>query len=183
MSPLSVIESFYPPGTRAHEIMVTHGNRVTEKALETARRVPELSPDLDFIREAAMLHDIGIFLTLAPEIGCTGDKPYICHGYLGRALLEEKGLPRHAMVAERHTGVGLTREDIEKQALPVPGRDMVPISIEEKIICYADKFFSKSPGKLDHEKSPGSVLDGMARFGKEKADTFSSWMTLFKENG
>ena len=61
-----------------------------------------------------MLHDIGIFLTHAPQIGCHGDKPYICHGYLGRELLEKEGFPRHAIVCETHVGVGLTIADIEK---------------------------------------------------------------------
>ncbi len=60
-----------------------------------------------------MLHDIGIFLTNAPHIGCYGDKPYICHGYLGREILDKEGLPGHAMVCERHVGAGLTVTDIE----------------------------------------------------------------------
>ena len=45
---------------------------------------PELSLDKDFLYEAAMLHDIGIFLTDAAGIHCFGDKLYICHGYLER---------------------------------------------------------------------------------------------------
>ena len=53
--------------------------------------VPELSPDIEFIRTAALLHDIGIFMTHAPKFGCFGDHPYLAHGYLGRELLEREG--------------------------------------------------------------------------------------------
>ena len=90
-----------------------------------------------------MLHDIGIFLTDAPGIFCFGDKPYICHGYLGADLLREEGFPRHALVCERHTGAGISAESIIKQDLPIPHREMLPVSMEEQVICFADKFFQK----------------------------------------
>jgi len=55
---------------------------------------------LGFIEEAALLHDIGIFNTNLPKIGCYGRHPYISHGYLGRELLENEGLAAHALVCE-----------------------------------------------------------------------------------
>ena len=60
---------------------------VMKKALSIAKQLPHLNPDLVFIQEAAMLHDIGIFLVDAPDIACTGELPYICHGYAGKILL------------------------------------------------------------------------------------------------
>ena len=91
-----------------------------------------------------MLHDIGIFMTNAPQLGCYGDKPYICHGYLGRELLEKEGFPKHAIVCETHIGVGLTIADIEKNNFPLPRRDMTPKTLEEQIVCFADNFFRKT---------------------------------------
>ena len=95
-----------------------------------------------------MLHDIGIFMTASPKIGCFGDAPYVCHGFLGRELLDKEGLdPTFGLVAERHTGAGICLETIQRHNLPLPRRDMVPITPAEKIICCADKFFSKTPAR------------------------------------
>ena len=143
IDPLKIIEKYYKDNLGARDILIAHGEAVAKKALELAERVESLNPDLEFIKEAAMLHDIGIFLINEPRLACHGDKQYIAHGYLGRELLEKEGLPHHALVCERHVGVGITVENIEKNNLPLPKRDMTPQSIEEKIICLADKFFSK----------------------------------------
>ena len=99
-------------------ILLTHSRSVADKSLWIADRHPELSLDKDFLYEAAMLHDIGIFLTDAAGIHCFGDKPYICHGYLGADLIRGEGYPRHALVCERHTGAGLSLEGIIAQDLP-----------------------------------------------------------------
>lgn len=111
-----------------------------------------------------MLHDIGIFRTDTDGIHCFGTYPYICHGYLGSELVAAEGFPKHALVCERHTGAGLSLQSILEQNLPVPHREMVPLSLEEQIICFADKFFSKT--KLDREKSVekhGTVLPSMVK--------------------
>jgi uncharacterized protein len=151
---------------------------VAKKALSAAARVADLNPDLEFIEEASMLHDIGIFLTDSPEIGCHGASPYIMHGVLGRKLLEDHGLLRHALVCERHVGVGLTVEDILSQGLPLPLRDMTPRSLEEELICYADKFYSKSPQSA-RERSAEEIVDRLARFGDRHATVFRNWLRRF----
>ena len=94
--------------------------KVLDKAQSLAIRHPEMDLDIPFNQEAAMLHDIGIYLTKAPDIGCFGEHPYICHGYLGADLLRTEGLPRHALVCERHTGAGISLEMIKKNHLPLP---------------------------------------------------------------
>lgn len=165
IDPIKIIEKYYKLDSRAHYILIEHGRAVAKKALELAEKVKHLNPDLEFIKEAAMLHDIGIFLTNAPQIDCHGDKPYICHGYLGRELLEKEGLPKHALVCERHVGVGITPGNIEKNNLPLPKRDMTPQSIEEKIICLADKFFSKKD--LTLEKTIEDIKAEAAQHGPE----------------
>lgn len=168
---LSVIDlesvfDFYPEEPRLRQLLYTHSRMVADLALETARRHPELNPDMRFIEQAAMLHDIGIASCDAPGIFCFGTLPYICHGVEGARILAEAGWLRHALVCERHTGSGLTAAEIEEQALPLPPRDMLPVSIEEKIICYADKFYSKNPERLATRKTFEEVLKDMERHGE-----------------
>lgn len=173
MNPLSVIDKYYPEENQLRHILLNHSRSVADKALWIADRHPELGLDHDFLYEAAMLHDIGIFLTDADGIYCFGDKPYICHGYLGADLLRAEGYPRHALVCERHTGAGLSLESIISQQLPLPHRQMLPESEEEQVICFADKFFSKT--RLDQEKSIQKARKSLERYGVEGLVRFDRW--------
>lgn len=177
MNPLDIISKYYPIDSDAYRILVTHSRSVTDKALSVARLHPELNLDLAFIEEAAMLHDIGVFKCNAPEIDCHGEADYICHGYLGADLMRAEGYPRHALVCERHTGTGLSLKMIEERNLPLPHRDMRPVSMEEQLICFADKFYSKT--KLDKEKSVDKVKQGLSKYGTETVERFDSWCKLF----
>ncbi len=181
MTVQAIIDSFYAPGSPLHSIYMAHAGAVARKARQVAERMVRLKPDVSFIEEAALLHDIGIFLTHAPSIGCFGTHPYVCHGYLGRDLLEKAGMPRHALVCERHVGVGLTVEDIRIDRLPLPEREALPQTLEEKIVCYADKFFSKKNGEYEKEYPLLEVQAQIGRYGKDKADRFMSWVRLFGE--
>lgn len=169
----SILKKYYDTSSLGFEILLRHSQDVTRKAVKIAASMKGV--DVDFVAEASMLHDIGVYLTHAPDIGCHGDMPYICHGYLGREILEKEGLPNHALVSERHTGTGLTAHDIISNNLPIPHRDMMPASIEEIIICYSDKFFSKNPKQFGHEKSYDKILTEMAKFGEDKAERFRQW--------
>ncbi len=183
MDPLKIIEKFYRPGSLVHSLLIAHSEKVAEKALQAARAIAKNGAPADetFIRDAAMLHDIGIYLTNAPKIGCFGERAYICHGYLGREILENEGLPGHALVAERHVGVGLSVNDIREQRLPVPERDMTPRSIEEITVCFADKFYSKGQDPL-REKPVDEVRDSIRRYGEEKLVIFDEWLRMFGFN-
>lgn len=173
IDPIEIIRKYYKPGSQLYETLVIHSEKVRDKALECINR-RGLEVDKDFVASAAMLHDIGIFRCDAPDIYCTGSLPYICHGVEGRNILESEGLPLHALVCERHTGSGLTVEDIIRQNLPLPHHNMTPQTLEEKLICYADKFYSKS-GDIRAEKSLDRVLRSMERHG---ADTLSRFLAL-----
>lgn len=177
MNPVEILLHYYEPTSRAYQLLLEHSLQVRDKATRMAERHPELSIDLPFTREAALLHDIGVFLTCAPDIDCHGDKPYVCHGYLGADLLRAEGFPQHALVCERHTGAGISLAMIREQELPLPDREMIPRSIEEQLICFADKFFSKThPGM---EKSATQVRAGIAPFGKESVERLEKWFQLF----
>lgn len=177
MNPLEIIDKYYPEAGELKHILLTHSRSVADKALQIAERHPELHLDKEFLYEGAMVHDIGIFLTNAPDIFCFGDKPYICHGYLGADLMKAEGYPRHALVCERHTGAGLTLQRIVEQNLPIPHRELVPVSLEEQVICFADKFYSKT--KLDKEKSVEKARKSLEKHGEDGLARFDRWCELF----
>jgi uncharacterized protein len=161
------------------DTVLEHSRYVAALALDVCDRLALGADERVFIEEAALLHDIGVSRVYAPDIGLHGIHPYIMHGVLGRAILEEEGYPVHALVCERHIGVGLTVADIERQQLPLPRRDMCPVSLSEQIICFADLFFSKQPGKLSQRKKPERIRKKLASFGEDKAAIFDSWMKQF----
>ena len=172
-----IINKYYPEDDELRHILLVHSRAVADKALAIADRHPELSLDRQFIEEAAMLHDIGIVRCNAPGIQCFGTEPYICHGRIGAEMLRAEGFPRHARVCERHTGAGITRRQIIAQKLPLPQQDFLPETMEEKVICYADKFFSKS--HLDEEKTIEQAIASLSKFGEEGVTRFREWVKMF----
>ena len=175
----SIIDKYYPSENELRRILLLHSRQVADRCLLIARKHPELRLDTEFLEEAAMLRDIGIFRCNAPSIQCFGTEPYICHGYIGAQILREEGLVRHALVCERHTGTGLTREQIERQKLPLPlDRSYEPDVMEEQVVCYADKFYSKS--HIDHERTVVETAQSLEKFGPEGVRKFLKWVDLFE---
>ncbi len=178
MNPIDIIDKYYAASPELRAILLVHSEQVRDKALQIAQAHPELQADEAFIAEAAMLHDIGIIFCDAPRIHCLGTHHYIEHGYLGAELLRQEGLPRHASVAERHTGTGLTLQQILQENLPLPHHDFSPRTIEEQIICYADKFYSKS--HLGEELPIEKVRRSLWKYGHDTVARFEKWQELFK---
>ena len=180
---LSIIQRYYTPGNDDYRVLVLHSRQVADLAVKLGQRLVDKGEpvDLEFVEEAAMLHDIGMCRTDAPGIHCYGTEPYIRHGILGRQMLDAIGLFRHGRVCERHTGTGITAAEIIDQHLPInPPRDLLPESVEEKLVCYADKFFSKS--RLDEPpKSLERVRKSLAKFGDDSVVRFDEMATLFGE--
>ncbi len=173
-----IFDKYYNENEKARNILLTHSRMVCDKALSIVQAHPELNADVETIKLGSMLHDIGIIKTNAPKIFCYGLHPYICHGVLGREILESEGLHELALISERHTGAGLSKEEIIQQNLPLPHRDMLPKSIEEKIICFADKFYSKS-GEPTKEKSLKKIRKDMAKYGQAQLERFNILCELF----
>lgn len=173
-----LIDKYYPEDNELRHILINHSQSVARKALQIVSSHPELHLDAQFVEEAAMLHDLGIFRTDAPGIQCFGSEPYICHGRLGAEILRKEGYERHARVCERHTGAGITCKEIIAQGLPLPHQDFLPETMEEKVICYADKFFSKT--HLDREKSIEKAEKGLAKFGEDGVMRFREWERMFE---
>lgn len=164
MEYIPIIYKYYPEDDELRRLLLKHSRQVADRALLICDRHKELPVDRQFIEEAAMLHDIGVFRCHAPSIHCHGTEPYIRHGQIGGELLRAEGFPRHARVAERHTGTGL------------PGWE--PESLEEQIICYADKFYSKS--NPDHVRTVLETAQSLEKFGADGVKLFLSWAERFE---
>lgn len=174
-----IIHKYIPPASPTYPIYLIHCSLVANKAVTIAQKLHLSTKQQTFIEEAAMLHDIGIIQTNTPDLYCYGDLPYICHLTEGRKILEAEGLPLHAIVAETHVGVGLTKEQIAAQNLPLPPRDLKPTTLEEEIISFADLFYSKNPAKLWREKSVKKVRESIAKRGEEQLAILDNWIARF----
>lgn len=178
MNPLTIIDKYYADSKELRNVLLVHSQQVRDRALRILDNHPELHIDRQFITEAAMLHDIGIFLCDAPNIFCHGTHQYIEHGFLGAELLRKEGLPLHAGVAERHTGTGITADEIAVNNWDIPIKNYIPLTIEEELICYADKFYSKS--HIGEENDLGKVRHDIWRYGSEAIQRFNTWMSRFE---
>ncbi len=207
MDYLALLHRYYPEDNALRRMLLHHSRQVCARALKIVERHPELGANRNLVEAGAMLHDIGIFLTDAPGIHCHGTAHYILHGSLGAQLLrnEAKQLKKEkqqaeqlneeqlqaiqlqeelhfyealARICERHTGTGLTRQTIIERGLPDPQKDLLPETIEEQIICYADKFYSKS--HLERERTIPQTLQSLEKFGDEGVEKFRHWTELFE---
>jgi uncharacterized protein len=174
----AIIEKYYPEDDDLRRLLLKHSRQVADKCLAVCRKHPELPLDSTFVEEAAMLHDIGVRWCNAPSICCVGDQHYIRHGLIGGELMRQEGFPRHALVCERHTGTGLTKEQIVRQQLPLPAQDFTPVSLEEQLVCYADKFFSKS--KPERVMTVEQTAQSLEKFGHEGVVKFLQWAEMFE---
>ena len=164
MDYLSIIYKYYPEDDELRRLLLKHSRQVADRCMEIVRKHGELPVDVQFLEEAAMLHDIGIVRCNAPSIHCHGTEPYLRHGPIGADILRAEGFPRHARVAERHTGTGL------------PGYE--PETLEEQIVCYADKFYSKS--RPDRVLTVAETAESLEKFGYEGVLKFLSWAERFE---
>ena len=170
-----LIYSVYQGNEGVLEFLIPHSECVAELAVRIANE--HKKADVDFVERAALLHDIGIFKTHAPNVKCLGSAPYIQHGILGKEILESRGFLREAIVAQTHIGVGLTAKYILENDIPLPAVDMVPTTLEEKIVAYADLFFSKK--RLTTPKTVEEVEKTVKKYGDESYEVFKKWHKKF----
>ena len=185
IDPDVIITHFYPEDTPLRRLLLRHSTQVRDKALAILANPsrPPLDLDAGLVSAGAMLHDVGILQCHAPSILCVGTRPYIAHGMIGAEMLREYGrthgldLEPFARICERHTGTGLTAKEVREQRLPIPEREWLPETPEEKLVCLADKFFSKS-GDM-REKPAAAVRRSMEKFGADTVERFDALLRLF----
>lgn len=176
----TIIDKYFPEGSPARRYYISHVESVTKMALDICDKNPALRADRELVETAAMLHDVGICKVNAPDIGCHGDAPYIQHGILGAEIVRNEGFPEIGDFCENHIGVGgFSKEYIVENRLPLPPRDMIPTTIEEKIVAFADKFFSKSAKSLTAPKKMEEIRRDAAKYGAEKVALFDEWLKMF----
>ena len=197
MTALDIIHHFYPQDTPLRRLLLLHSQCVADKALtildQCERQGKHLDIDRQLVLDGAMLHDIGICRCDARGILCEGAEPYICHGTIGAQMLRDYlaelkqegqnvadvNLEACARICERHTGAGLTVRNILDQQLPItPVRDLLPETLEEQLVCLADKFFSKS-GDASQEKDFARVCRSMEKFGADTVERFQQLCSTF----
>ncbi len=141
----------YAKSEKDFKSVLKHSKAVKNVAVDIGKKIEGI--DLDFIKSASLLHDIGRF-KCGPKSG-DGVK----HGIMGGDILRKENLPEHALVAERHLGAGIGKEDILEQDLNLPLKDYIPVSKEEKIITHADN--------LVFGYRIGNIEEAVERFSKE----------------
>ncbi len=161
----------YAPTPAAYDLVLAHGEIVAAIAAQLIER-NALPVDAGLVRAGSLLHDIGVHRL--------GTDPYIRHGVLGADLLREIGLPAAlSRFCSHHTGVGLTRDDIVRQGLPLPPADYLADSPEEELVMYADKFHSKTSPPVF--LTAAAYADRIGRFGADKAARFAAMVEQFGE--
>jgi uncharacterized protein len=114
--------------------VIRHCETVAELALEIAKACKEkgLDVNLELVEIGALLHDIGRSKTHS-----------VHHAIIGAEIAESMGLPKQVVsIIKRHVGGGITAREAKKLGWP---KDIyVPISMEEKIVSYADKLVEGS---------------------------------------
>ena len=181
--PIEILNHFYREEKELLALLLKHSEQVKEKALQILKS-SGLQLDTQLVSTGAMLHDTGILRCHAPGILCHGKLPYIAHGITGAEMLRKYAetcgmdLEPFARICERHTGSGLTAEEIRHSGLPLPEQDLLPETPEEKLICLADKFFSKSGDMA--EKNFTAVRRSMEKFGPEPLVRFDALCREFK---
>lgn len=168
----------YAPSQEALDLVYAHCEivcRVAEQLLDRAGH----GLDAELVRAGALLHDIGVY-RLYDDAGQLDHGSYIRHGVLGHEILRREGFPeRLCRFCSCHTGVGLTRQDIQGQGLPVPVADYLAESGEEALVMYADKFHTKStPPRF---LSADAYASHVRRFGEDKVAAFQALRARFGE--
>lgn len=168
----------HAPSRRAFDLVHGHCEivwRIAEQLLAGL----DGTMDRDLVRAGCLLHDIGVY-RLYDEDGNLDHANYIRHGLLGHEILRSEGFPETlCRFCSRHTGVGLTKDDVVRQGLPLPPADYLAVTAEERLVMYADKFHSKTtpPRFLTADAYAAYV----ARFGAAKAAAFRALRTDFGE--
>jgi uncharacterized protein len=160
----------HAPTPEAFDLVYTHCEIVCGIAEQLlARAAHDLNAAL--VRAGSLLHDIGVY-SLYDGNGKLDTSDYVRHGLLGYELLRAAGFPGAlCRFCSRHTGMGLSSDDVRDQGLPLPVADYLAESGEEKLVMYADKFHSKSRPPAFF--TADSALARVRRYGEDKAAAFT----------
>ena len=162
------------PSADAFDLVYTHCRIVCRIAEQLLAGRPD-AYDVALVRAGCLLHDVGVYRL------ADGDH-YLRHGVLGHDLLRELGFPETlGRFCSHHTGVGITRDDVRRQGLPLPPADYLAETAEERLVMYADKFHSKTAPPVF--VSAATYRTAVRRFGEEKVAVFAAMVRRYGEPG
>ena len=122
--------------------MIQHSKKVHANAFDLAVKCIKngYPVEIRVVEVGALLHDMGRAITHQVDHGVIGAE-------LARSLqLDEKIVK----IIENHIGAGIPKN--EAAELGLPRKDYIPTTIEEKIVCYADKL-AKGSKKIDPQEA------------------------------
>jgi tRNA (cytidine56-2'-O)-methyltransferase len=131
--------------------VINHCLAVKDASIKIAKKT---NANLKLIRAGSILHDIGRSKTHG-----------IKHAVEGAKIAKELGLPKSIIsIIERHIGAGITSKEARELGLPV--KNYLPVTLEEKIICYADSLINNNI-KQNIESEIGKALnDGLKQYAR-----------------
>ncbi len=174
---IEALHSKYAPCKSVYDLIVTHSNIVYDIALQLVS-LGDLHLDMETLRIGVMLHDIGVHPLFDKKGQQRKNINYITHGVVGEEILIREGLPESIWrFASHHTGVGLSKDDIVNQKLPLPVADYMAETAEELLVMYADKFHSKTTPP--YFNSFDWYKHDIAKFGSDKVITFQQMANKF----
>lgn len=116
---------------------------LSERAAGQGRPVDEQA-----VVVGALLHDIGRTQTQT-----------VSHGHVGAGILEKEGVDDVVVeIVRRHVGAGISPE--EAVSLGFPPGDYVPETLEQKIVCFADKMLDGDKARPFEEEVKRFVRKG-----------------------
>jgi uncharacterized protein len=114
--------------------VIAHCKAVSALAVKFANvcKSKGLNIDVGLVKIGALLHDIGRSRTHD-----------ITHAVVGAEIARSLNLPEPiVLIIERHIGGGISAEEAKK--LGLPNKDYFALTLEEKLVAYADKLIDAS---------------------------------------
>lgn len=167
---IQTLHKKYAPSEEVYKLVFTHCQIVCDIAEQLIAH-NNLEIDAELVRSGCLLHDIGVYPLFNGDGKLREGTHYITHGLEGEGILKAEGLPELIWrFASHHTGVGLTKQDVINQQLPLPVEDYLATTDEEALVMYADKFHSKTspPVFNSYERYKQKVTE----FGENKVADF-----------
>lgn len=167
---IKALHQKYAPSDAVFELVYTHCQIVLDIA-EQLMAAKDCRVDADVVRAGCMLHDIGVYPLFNADGTLKDGVHYITHGIEGEKILKAENMPESLWrIASHHTGVGLSKQDIEESKLPLPPADYFADTNEEALVMYADKFHSKTTPP--YFNSFETYKEMVGKFGAQKAVLF-----------
>lgn len=174
---IEALHKKYSPADTVFNLVWTHCNIVCDIARKLIHD-SRLVIDEDLVRVGCMLHDIGVYPLFTANCSLKPGSNYITHGTEGEIILRKEGYPEELWrFASHHTGVGLSKQDIIDQGLPLPVADYLAATDAELLIMYADKFHSKT--NPPYFNSFDWYRSDVAKFGEDKIKKFDGMAQKF----